>query len=85
MPKNLKQHRGPFGTYCGNFFSVPQSGLGDMASLPVPNSLSLVLYIFNLECAQGGEGTYNFLQNKPGRAIRCFWSASLYHHMGFPG
>lgn len=27
-----------------NFFSIPQSRLGDMASLPVPNCLSLVLY-----------------------------------------
>ena len=31
-----------------NFFSIPQSRLGDMASLPVPNCLSLVLYNFSM-------------------------------------
>ena len=42
-PKTLNNTEDPLVHIMVNFFSIPQSGLGDMASLPVPNSLSLVL------------------------------------------
>ena len=44
-PKTLNNTEDPLVHIVVNFFSIPQSGLGDMASLPVPNSLSLVLYL----------------------------------------
>ena len=43
--KTLNNTEDPLVHIVVNFFSIPQSRLGDMASLPVPNCLSLVLYI----------------------------------------
>ena len=51
--KTLNNTEDPLVHIVVNFFSIPQSRLGDMASLPVPNCLSLVLYL-QCNCKKSG-------------------------------